>query len=47
MDYYLLFFGIVVLVLFLAGVFFTISEFKEMSDHPDDYKKSKDKINLN
>ena len=47
MDYYLLFFGIVVLILFLAGVFFTISEFKEMSKHPDDYKKSQDKMKLN
>ena len=47
MDYYLLFFGILVLVLVLVGVFFTISEFNEMSDHPDDYKKSRDKMNIN
>lgn len=46
MDYYLLFFGIVVLILFLAGVFFTISEFNEMSDHPDDYRKSQDKVKI-
>lgn len=46
MDYYLLFFGILVLILFLVGVFLTISEFKEMSDHPDDYRKSQDKVSI-
>lgn len=46
MGYYLLFFGILVMVLLLVGVFYTISEFKEMSDNPKEYKKSQDKINI-
>ena len=39
MGDYLLFFGLFVLVLFLAGVFFSITEFREMASHPDDYSR--------
>lgn len=47
MDSYLLFFGIVVLILFSTGVFYTVSEFNEMSDHPEDYRRdSRDKIDI-
>lgn len=39
MDYYLLFFGIAVLILFSIGIFLTIYEFREMSSNPEDYQK--------
>ncbi|MGK7389969.1 MAG: hypothetical protein ACNS60_06445 [Candidatus Cyclobacteriaceae bacterium M2_1C_046] len=38
MDNYLLFFGLLVLILILAGVFFSIREFKEMANRPEEYR---------
>ncbi len=46
MGFYLLFFGLFVLVLFLTGIFYTISEFKEMSEDPSRYTKSDDKLKV-
>ena len=39
MPYYLTFFGLLVLALFIAGVVYTVKEFEEMSEQPDDYKQ--------
>ncbi|MGK7370701.1 MAG: hypothetical protein ACNS64_10850 [Candidatus Halalkalibacterium sp. M3_1C_030] len=36
---YLLLFGLLVIILFMAGVFFSITEFREMADHPDEYRR--------
>lgn len=38
MYYYLLVFGLVVVILISLGVFYSIKEFKEMSEHPEEYK---------
>lgn len=47
MDSYLLFFGVVVLILFSIGVFYTVSEFNEMSNHPEDFhRENRDKIDI-
>lgn len=34
--------GIIVVILFLIGLIFTFSEFKEMFDHPEDYRRDHD-----
>lgn len=34
--------GIVVVILFLIGLVFTFREFKEMFDHPEDYRRNYD-----
>jgi len=39
MGNYLLLFGLFVMILFLAGVFFSITEFREMADHPNQYSR--------
>jgi hypothetical protein len=39
MGDYLLLFGLFVIILFLAGVFFSITEFREMADHPNQYSR--------
>lgn len=46
MNSYLLLCGLIILVLLASGIFFTVKEFYEMADHPDDYRRTKDKINL-
>jgi uncharacterized protein YneF (UPF0154 family) len=47
MDNYLIFFGLFILILFLTGVFFSIREFKEMANRPDQYRADDDgRINL-
>lgn len=34
--------GIIVVILFLIGLIFTFREFKEMSDHPENYRRRHD-----
>lgn len=34
--------GIIVVVLFLIGLFYTFREFKEMEEHPEDYTRRHD-----
>lgn len=38
--------GIIVVILFLVGLFFTFREFKEMSEHPEDYRRNYDSAKL-
>lgn len=39
MGDYLLLFGLFVIILFLTGVFFSITEFRQMANHPEDYSR--------
>lgn len=39
MSTLLISFGIIITIVFLIGVFYTIKEFHEMSDHPEDYRR--------
>ncbi|NBC26707.1 MAG: hypothetical protein GVY08_07595 [Bacteroidetes bacterium] len=38
--------GIIVVILFLIGLFFTIKEFKEMEQHPEDYRRRYDSATI-
>jgi len=33
--------GIIVVILFVIGLIYTFKEFKEMEDHPDDFRRDR------
>jgi len=44
MEPFVLGVGVLVTVLFFAGIFYTIREFKEMEQAPEQYHKEKDHL---
>lgn len=46
MDNYLLFFGLVVLILISVGVYLSVNEFREMADHPEEFHSDDADIEL-
>lgn len=39
MSDYLILFGLLVVILFFTGIYFSMSEFRQMTDNPDEYSR--------
>lgn len=44
MEPYILEIGVFVTILFLIGVFYTVKEFREMEQNPEEYQREPDHI---